>query len=859
MTHNSKHFSWHAANPRPSRALTVLLVFGFGQTAFADAPDGNQASPAATAAAPAPGATTSAAAASGEVTRLEKYTVTDVPITEQILPTVRPISSVYGDDLSIVDIPRSVTSVNKAWMDDRQVKNAMDFGQFATGVYSEAQYGIPAVPFIRGDLAQIYMDGQIMLYTRNSVPPSFNSVEALDIVKGPGSAVYGPQGEGAGGYVNFVTKQPYLDGNHLEITATLSSWTSGRSYFNPEFTIDFGGPLSDKLAYRISYLSRYGDGYYVHDKNQTQDVYAAITYLPTKNLKLEWWGEVFGDRTNEISGTNRVTQQFIWNGSYVSGPAIPNFGNDTIPPGQTQPTVSSGVFSVIQPTGITKLPPYDVLVGPSDVARSLLVQTQLVSTLTLTSQSELIDRLFLANGNSNKVDTYGYDEYTPVQQSFQDRLEYHAHIDLGKIENSVIAGGDFRYSRLVAYTDFSNEPYSFYDLSSSLDNFYPAYAAANNTFGGGYRVPGTTTYSSMDVADAQDSHIYDSAIFAQDNVKLTNQLSTILGLRDDYIKADTKSPSMLQVGEYDQYEVFHSFTTPVYVPLGALYAASGNVWDPSYFASVVFKMTDTSSLYLTYDRVNAVLGTSNFGGVNASSSDPATAAQQLHTSITSKSTLYETGYKQSFLHNTLYVDASLFQQLKFGTQQGGPDYLVKDDGLELEAVYQPSKALSVNGNFTYQNATAFAPAGSGFYQQTGNYLDAYPTTYMVDGQFGTGVGSPNFTNYYPPGGRMRAPGIPQLTANFFVEYKFANGFGAGVGPQIIGRQYANDQDTLHIPGEYSLDGYIFYQRKRWDVRVNFRNLANQRLIDTIDVSFAGNDMIFVREPISASLTFRLHL
>jgi outer membrane receptor protein involved in Fe transport len=106
---------------------------------------------------------------------------------------------------------------------------------------------------------------------------------------------------------------------------------------------------------------------------------------------------------------------------------------------------------------------------------------------------------------------------------------------------------------------------------------------------------------------------------------------------------------------------------------------------------------------------------------------------------------------------------------------------------------------------------------------------------------------------------MRAPGIPQVTANFFVEYKFKNGFGVGLGPQIIGRQYANDQDTLHIPAEYSLDGYLFYRQKRWDVRVNVRNLADQRLIDTIDVSFAGNDMIFVREPISASVTFRLHL
>jgi outer membrane receptor protein involved in Fe transport len=95
-------------------------------------------------------------------------------------------------------------------------------------------------------------------------------------------------------------------------------------------------------------------------------------------------------------------------------------------------------------------------------------------------------------------------------------------------------------------------------------------------------------------------------------------------------------------------------------------------------------------------------------------------------------------------------------------------------------------------------------------------------------------------------------------ANFFIVYKFGAHFGIGAGPQIIGREYANDQDTLHIPGEYSLDGYVFYQRKHWDVRLNAKNLTDQRLLDPIDVTFAGNDLIFVRQPISLSLTFRLH-
>ncbi len=306
--------------------------------------------------------TTSSATSSalGPVTTLEKYTVSDVPLSDQVLPTVRPVGDVMGDDRNIVDIPRSLSSVNSAWMQDRMVKNAMDFSQFAPGVYAEAQFGIPGVPYIRGDLSQVYYGGQLSLYSLNSTPPSFNGVDSFDIVKGPGSAVYGPQGEGAGGYTDFVMKQPYFDGQHTEITTTFGYWASGHSYSNPSATIDTGGPISDKLAYRVSYLSRFGDGYYLNDHDQTQDVYIALTYLATSKLKVEGWTQFFEDRTNEVVGANRVSQQFIWNGTYIGGPASPvttgpnaYFGYDIIaqpnPPPNTFGTYPDGTYSQVNP------------------------------------------------------------------------------------------------------------------------------------------------------------------------------------------------------------------------------------------------------------------------------------------------------------------------------------------------------------------------------------------------------------------------------------------------------------------------------------------------------------------------------
>jgi iron complex outermembrane receptor protein len=671
---------------------------------------------------------------SDNVTTLEKYTVSDVPIEDQVLPTVRPVGDVMGDDRSIIDIPRSVSSVNKAWMDDRQVKNAMDFGQFSPGVYAEAQFGIPGVPYIRGDLSQVYYGGQLSLYSLNSTPPSFNGVDSFDIVKGPGSAVYGPQGEGAGGYIDFVMKAPSFDAQHTEISATFGYWASGHSYSNPSLTIDTSGPINKKLAYRISYLSRYGDGYYLNDHDQTQDIYMALTDLPTSSLKIEAWEQFFEDRTNEIAGVNRVTQDFIWKGTYIGGPSVPvttgpnaYFGYDIIaqpnPPAGTFGTYPDGTYEIVNPATqyTAKLPNYDAMIGPGDTARSMLNQAQVKATLQLTPDISLVDRALVYFGHSDKFEASSYDEFVPREQSAQNRLELHDDFTFMKIENNLISGVDFRYTGLTSYQDYQTQPFGWYDLYKDVNTFYyPGYSYEGNTWGGGLQIPGAHGYSATPGSDGnQISDVYDTAVFAQDDIKLTPKLSLTPGYRIDRIDASAMNPSFEQVGYYDGNFQYTPLATPIYIPAGgsssytAGYNAKDTVSDQSYFLSINYKVSEASSFYLTYDKVDAILGSNNFGGVNG---------YALQQSLTTKSTLYEFGFKQSFFGNTLYFSADAFQQLKYGTQFTGQSFPIKDNGIELDAVFQPNKRWTFNANFTYQDATAF---GTSFYQQTGNYLDFY--------------------------------------------------------------------------------------------------------------------------------------
>jgi iron complex outermembrane receptor protein len=782
--------------------------------------------------------TTTTDSSTGPVTTLEKFTVSDVPIDEQVLPTVRPVSSVYGDGMSILDIPRSVSSVNQAWMQERGVKDSLDLGQFSAGVYEAANYGVPSVPQIRGDLAQVYVNGQLTPFTYTNVLPTFNGVESMDIVKGPGSAVYGPQGNGPGGYVNFNTKQPYFDQVHSDISFTMAGWADGHSYSNPSYTIDMGGPITKKLAYRVSYHASYGDNYYLNTKNDDQDIFLALTYLFSNSTKVELWAQYYNMRFNEIAGVNRPTQEFVWNGTYEGGPATSLYDY-------------AGIFSLVAPTGPVKLGQDVTIEGTEDTNRAARFQAQSVVTTDLTSDSQLINRTYFQVSNSKQFEGFGYDEVMPLSQALQDRLEFHKTFDLGGMQNQLIAGGDFRYSRLVSYNDFSLQPFFYFDLSNPKSGtLIPGYSTyLNDTIGSGYAVPGYPGYSGQTSGSSgdQDSHIYDTAGFIQDDIQLTKSFSALLGFREDNIKADTQSPPFLQV-------VDDNTQPSVYQPEGEFYSTSGTELDPSYFASLVYKVNDSTSFYLTYDRVDAILGSGNFGGVNvAAGSD---LLGQLSTSLKTASTLYEAGFKQSLEGNKLYYSVTAYQQIKMSPQITGPAFLVKTNGVEAEVVYQPSKQWTFNANATYQESTDF---GSYFYQQTGNFLDGFPAGYPVGaGEVGTGLGSPNFTGYEPPSGSMRAPGVPQILGNAFAEYKDPSGWGIGAGPRYYGRQYANDQDTLHIPSAYELDGFVYYKWKRWDVHVNFNNITNQRILNTIDVGFAGNDLIFVDEPANASITFHYH-
>jgi outer membrane receptor for monomeric catechols len=311
--------------------------------------------------------------------------------------------------------------------------------------------------------------------------------------------------------------------------------------------------------------------------------------------------------------------------------------------------------------------------------------------------------------------------------------------------------------------------------------------------------------------------VYDAAVFYQHTSDFGKYVTTLTGFRGDYTDAWSRVPTQYLEG----------YTGPD--------EASGTrVLNYNVFLSAIGHITPNASVYATFDRTHGFQGDSNFGGLTAGPN--AVSPSQLR----NQSDLYEIGYKQSFLNQTLYADADFFYQTRNTALTGGdsPNNQVQTNGIETDLAYQPNKNFDVTANFTWLEAN---------YHQVGAYE-------QTSAPVSTGVSTPNFAGF--PIGNYRLPGTPNLYFNLFATYKFDNGFGFGLGPQVQSGQNADLTGDIKIPAQFTWNANVFYRQKNWEVQLNFFNFTDERNFTVIDPTFTGNDAILEQTPFYMTGTFK---
>jgi len=740
-------------------------------------------------------AATTPAPSANDVVKMEQVEVdATVPIEQQILPTSRPFDSVYGFEDDIMSVPRNVTIVSREQLDAINIQDVTQFSKLTSSSFTDSDFGSPANPTIRGQPADYFVNGMRQHVGDNGdgMPVDFNSVESVNIVPGPATAVQGASAY-VGGYVDVITKQPFFDSTRGYVDYTVGSYDTNR------WTLDVGGPVSPKLAFRFSYSGEDSDGYWYDWIKETTAIYGAIDYRPSDNYELLVTGNAFWADYRENFGINRVTEALIKDGLYQSGTNIDNGTKATAADPQNAANVTGSDTIAFGP--VINVDYREAAQGPLTHSHGQEYNGQAIQTFKPSADFKIINNTAYAY---TKRDTYNSDGYNEVDDPtifLDNRTEFLFTSSKAEIN----AGLEERYQHVKDYTDFFFEPVNVWDLSSiplKNDVSFQASKFFAGTFGNapipGW--PGRFATAGIINNDTNDSELVSISPYVQSTFKLTDQWSLVAGARLDAARVEDRDP------------------------LTPKTSAAVGFGEPNFNLSLVYKIAPTVSTYATVNFSENYTGDLADGGGFGLYSDAKGNPTLPRSLFSEESDLFEYGVKFSTDGGKLFTTSDIFYQTRQNKPQGSPAIEYEYFGFETSANYQPNRNFYATFGYSWINGSL--PASADPFQ-------AYDTNQIPGGP-------PNpFANpkAYHLTGRLRAPGQPLDLVNALAQYTFTSGFGFEVNGLLTSSMNNDYWGYLVIPWQYEIDASIFYKIKNWELRLTASNLTNQHNWEPSDATY----------------------
>ena len=733
-----------------------------------------------------------------EETEVKEKDVEKIQVTGSLgsLPG-QDVESVFGFGKSILETPRSASTISQEQMERFNVSDIDELVAFAPGTFTQSFFGVAGSLDVRGTPGEVYFRGVRRLDNPGNYPTPIGASSSVDIVRGPASPIYGPAK--IGGYLNFNPKSAKVGrGQYLDSPTGQFSYTTG-SWDKNVLTAEVGGPgklAGKELGYYIYAEQENSDSYYRNSETDQTVLQAAFDMDLTENLSVEFGGMYHKYDGNQNAGWNRVTQDLIDNGTYITGNAKPldADGDGSISHFEY---FAANLFVEVDPltedgssfsddmalidVGTAQLGRDQTLIAADDVLENE-VTTLYFDMIYYADEWEIKNQFFYESYENLNENAYGFSQFHDAYV-IEDKVIFATEYESDSLFAQFQFSPSIRYTDFESGDDFINEFFDRRDLTGTSTALDRRLLATRAGFG----------YSNYDVGN-----YLNLGVAAMTDLTWENGWNVVLGLRYDSVDVESTTPGGITLFGGDE-------------DVTAEDKEDGISWN----ASVSYKTDFGLIPYVTVaEQATIVAGQ----GANID-------VENIPGGFFDTSELFEYGVKGSFLDDSLYVALSFYEQERtdINAQSTVTNNTTLNEGTEFELRWVVNEQLVLTAVYTNIEVTNLTVLDGGGFQF--GFFGAEDFANIDDPSIFFG-GTPNGNTAYGNLSAIKA-GIPENTYGLTATYDFLNGYAASVSVVNADEVSSGFSGSVTLPSYTLVNAGVSYQAEDWSVNLTVKNLTDE--------------------------------
>jgi iron complex outermembrane receptor protein len=768
-----------------------------------------------------------AEASEDDVRELEEYQAQGrVEDAMGVMPS-EPVDNIFGFDKTLLETPRGATSVTAEMMENFEIESINDLALIAPGSFRQSFFGIAGSLDVRGNPAENYFRGIRRLNNPGNYPTPIAASDRVDVVRGPASPIMGPSK--IGGYLNFVPKSARVEtGQYLEQPTGRISLTRGR--WNKNITrTEVGGPGEiggQEFGYYLYGEVEASDDYYRNTEKKQNVFQASFNTALSDNSRIEFGGMRQDYDGNQVAGWNRLTQDLIDNGTYITGQARPldsnddgrlsrdellaaDFENGPLPFFPDPSAVTEDDFgsdAALENPGTAQLDGSQVLVAPEDLLETEVTTLYFDFIHEFGFGARLTNKTFYESLDSINENAYGFSSI----------------IDSWVVENQTILAletnqldwldASHQLAPSIRHTDYSRGQdfgFEFFDRRDLTERSTPR----------DKRLLSTQTGDNFDAFEFGDYTNFGLAYLG--DFTMIDRVGVLLGARLDYIEFNARRDA--------------SRIDPNLLPENL--RADESASEFSWTASINYATPWGLRPYVTVSEQATVISDQGSEvSVDLVLSDNAVATSELE----------EIGLKADLFNGRLYFATAYFKQTRtnFSAQDLVSNNATETEGFEFEARLLATERLSLTAAYTNLEVVNLTALANGVQF---SFLGAEDLPNVND---------PAQVYGNQPGGLIpvsseedaRRAGVPENVFSLTGAYRFPFGLGATTSVQHVDSVASGFSKSVILPSYTLVNVGLNFRTGAWRFDVQVRNLTDEEYFRSNFPDLFGSTIVKPERP-----------